>query len=395
MERLRNFSKTFTWYIVARCAELFSAIVVGSLAVRNIPLNDYSLIVFWSTIGGVGGSLASIGLDKYELSRFKLDGKSHFAKIYSLRVYATILVGLIILAIGFFRGEAGISLCAVFILLCKLFDHFRNALLVKEKGYLMYRYDSIKLFLGSIMRLLVVILYKDIILYFVSYGLEFLILSIIYRKRLTIGIRTLKLNVKKEFLIVRPLLLSTIMLAIYSKIDIYIVDMFISDSLGIYGATLRIIDIYFVISFGIIQLYWANILNRTDSKHYFGFYLISTTLFSVVSVIVLYVLRVPIYSILYGNDFVLDDDIFLFMVLRIPVMIWLSVTGDLLLFLNRHQTIPQRLIISLFVLAGLSCLNFTSLDAINVSKFFYLSMLSGAVLPFFFDKNFKYILKFI
>ena len=102
-----------------------------------------------------------------------------------------------------------------------------------------------------------------------------------------------------------------------------------------------------------------------------------------------------IVYVLYGSSYVFDGELFILIISRLPILSFLTLTGDMLLFNAKHKTIPIRLLISL-IMIFISIIILNQLQLFNLRTLtiaYSLALFFGGTLPFLFDKNFKSILK--
>jgi len=394
---VRTLSKLLSWLAAAKLVEVFSAFIVGSIIVRNLNTNDYGLFTYWISITAVASMLASLGLDKYELNRFRKENVLHFHGIFSLRLFTSLFLFICVLILGFVLGELKYAGPASFIILVKIFDHYRNRLLAINRSNDMYRIDVMKMLIGSTLRFIIICLIPKVEILLLTYLVEVVYLFIVFSKNLKQSIKSVRTNLKSIILKIWPLAISTILLGLYTKLDIFIIDLFYNkEILGNYGALLRIIDILFIATFSLLQLIWSYIITDFNYNRIKLFFRISIVFALILTSIICFSDNI-IVKILYGNSFNFNSILFLAILARLPIMIFLTVTGDILLFEGKFKTIPIRLVISisLFCVAVPFLRNLNLINPASISITYSVALFLGGLIPFFFDKNFKSILKLL
>ena len=394
---VRVLSKLLSWLAVAKIAEVFSAFIVGSLIVRNLNTYDYGLFTYWISITSVASMLASLGLDKYELNRFRKENDFHFHGIFSLRLFTSLFLWICVLILGFVLGDLKYAGPASFIILVKIFDHYRNRLLAMNRSNDMYRIDVMKMLIGSTLRLIIICLIPKVEILLLTYLVEVVYLFFVFSKKLKQSIKSVRTNLKSIILKIWPLAISTILLGLYTKLDIFIIDSFYNkEILGNYGALVRIIDILFIATFSLLQLIWSYIITDINYVRIKLFFRLSIVFALILTSIMCFSDHI-IVKILYGNSFNYNSILFLAVLARVPIMTFLTVTGDILLFEGKFKTIPIRLVISisLFCMAVLFLRNLNLINPASISISYSIALFLGGLIPFFFDKNFKSILKLL
>jgi O-antigen/teichoic acid export membrane protein len=219
-------TKLLSWLSLAKLGEIFSALIVGSLLVRNLSTYDYGVFTYWISITSFVSILASLGLDKYELNRHRKESAFHFKSVFSLRLFSTLFLCLCIILFGVFSGNIKYALPASFMILVKIFDHFRNRLLAENKSNLMYSIDVKKIFIGSMLRLITISLMPKVEILLLTYCVEVVYLLFVFRENITESFKSFQTNLKPLILKILPLTISAILLGLYSKADFFIVDFF-------------------------------------------------------------------------------------------------------------------------------------------------------------------------
>lgn len=391
----RHTASLLTWLFLAKLSEVFSALFVGSVIVRNLNSFDYGIFTYWISITATFSIISSLGLDKYELNRFNQESVDHFYGIFSIRLFASIILWVCIISVGYLRGEFQYALPSSFIIFVKIFDHYRNKLLADKQSNTMYKIDFKKILIGSFLRFFVISILPRVDLLLMTYIIELIYMFIVFRKKLHQSLLSLQIELRRNILKIWPLTVSTLLLALYTKLDIFLIDYFFGkELLGNYASLVRIVDIIFIAIFSLLQLRWSYIIAIPTHKKIKTFFRLSILSITIMSIVVGLAGDLIVY-VLYGSSYVFDGELFILIISRLPILSFLTLTGDMLLFNAKHKTIPIRLLISL-IMIFISIIILNQLQLFNLRTLtiaYSLALFFGGTLPFLFDKNFKSILK--
>ena len=258
---IRYFKNTL-WMFFEQGVRFFSLILVGIYIARYLGPEKFGLLSYAIAIVAIFMSISRLGMESIlvrELIIYSEERKEYLGTAHCLMFIASIIsVALISSIISLFENDSQTKLYIFIISIGMIFQTF----LVIDYSFqsqVKAKYSSIAksiaLSLGALIKIYLVYIQADLILFVFSYALDqvliFLFLVVIYvGKKQPNFLFVFNINIAKQLLkSIWPMVLSSLAIILYMRIDqVMIKNMLDSEQLGLYAAITRIYEAWVMVS---------------------------------------------------------------------------------------------------------------------------------------------------
>ena len=263
MNYLKKYLKNTGWLALEQLSRLITGVLVSLWVARYLGPEDFGSLNFIIAFLAIFGSLSKLGMDEIIVKRLVLKNEintSILATAFKARVIgASLIILLIILCLNFITLEKELKVLIIISSISFLFQsievldlYFQS--IVRVEKIIIFR--VIQLFLSGIIKVLLILINADLRYFALMILTDSIILFSLYLiplfhlkqlRKFFFG----KIDVKTIIKVLNeswPLVLSSIVVAIYMRIDqVMIKNLLNSTELGIYSAAVRISELFYFI----------------------------------------------------------------------------------------------------------------------------------------------------
>jgi O-antigen/teichoic acid export membrane protein len=285
-ETFKKYFKNTSWLFTEKILRLLISFIVTVLVVRYLGPEQFGLLSYAISFYGLFSAISILGLESISIRELvKNPGKRDniLGSVFLLRLVGGIVTLILISLTLFISGESTdisililiVSTSAIFQSFSVIDYYFRAEVKAKYSVYVM----TASVLFTSSLKILLIILEAPLIYFAIVFAIEFFAAAagflLIYKyNKLKIFNwkfrKELAINLLKDSW---PLILSGLVIAIYSKIDqVMIKNMLDSKQLGYYAAAVRLSEAWYFIPIALTNSLFPAIVNakNVSNKFYFN-----------------------------------------------------------------------------------------------------------------------------
>ena len=285
-ETFKKYFKNTSWLFVEKILRLLISLIVTILVVRYLGPEQFGLLSYAISFYGLFTAISILGLESIsirELVKYPERRDNILGSVFLLRLVGGIVTIILIALTLFISGEPTdisililiISTSAIFQSLSVIDYYFRAEVKAKYSVYVM---TASVLFISSI-KILLIILEAPLIYFAIVFSVEFFAAAtgflLVYKHN---KLKIINWKFRKETAVNLlkdswPLILSGLVIAIYTKIDqVMIKNMLDSKELGYYAAAVRLSEAWYFIPVALTNSIFPAIINakNVSDKFYFN-----------------------------------------------------------------------------------------------------------------------------
>jgi len=285
-ETFKKYFKNTSWLFTEKILRLLISFVVTVLVVRYLGPEQFGLLSYAISFYGLFSAISILGLESISIRELvKNPGKRDniLGSVFLLRLIGGIVTLILISLTLFISGESTdisililiVSTSAIFQSFSVIDYYFRAEVKAKYSVYVM----TASVLITSSLKILLIILEAPLIYFAIVFSVEFFAAAagflLVYKyNKLKIFNwkfrKELAINLLKDSW---PLILSGLVIAIYSKIDqVMIKNMLDSKQLGYYAAAVRLSEAWYFIPIALTNSLFPAIVNakNVSNKFYFN-----------------------------------------------------------------------------------------------------------------------------
>lgn len=385
------------WFLLTRIITLIIAFFTTIYVIRYLGPENYGTLSYAVSFVSLFGFIASFGIDQIIL-RELISRPDDEGKILGSGIFIKLIGGSIATAAAFISAviinSSQIELILVAIISLTLFGAAGQIIIHSYQAKVQSKYPSIINVLVSVIlaaaKLLVIFFDKGIIFfalilllesllyiifYFVSYQYHFKLLA-----KWTIDKETVKNLLRTSW----PLMLSTLSIAIYYRIDqVMLKHMIGTTAVGIYDAAVRLADVWYIIPIAIIGGLFPAIINaKNTSVEIFRKRLhlcaLLLTVLNLAIILPTNLLAPYLVNILFGTEFSGSSGV-------LTIYIWSLIGFSLAQLINTYLIAENYTVIFLYtsvitVLANIA-LNIVLIPLYGVNGAAFATLISYSLIP--------------
>ncbi len=277
----RKHLKNVSWMLGGRITSMFISFIATLYIARHLGPTNYGQLSYALSVVGILGFIAPLGLDSVlyrELVKFPERKNELLGTTLLLKLLAGILVATGTFFITFFSNTDDVSRVLIFILsgtfLFNAFQIINFEFLSRSESKYQSVISVLVTIILNILKILVLILGKGVIYLSLILLLESILYAalyvFIYQKKIENGIGKWTWNSSVAIMLLRdgfPVILVTGFTVIYARIDqIFIRHMIDVQSVGIYDAAVRLVDVWNFIPGAIVGALFPAIVRLQNSS---------------------------------------------------------------------------------------------------------------------------------
>lgn len=276
--RSESFKKYFAntgWLMGEKIIRLILATVVNIFVIRYLGPEDFGKLTYALSFVGLFSSFATLGIDTVlvrELVKRPQDESQLLGTTFLLRLTGSLIgIALIIITLQFMNNDAIVNAMILIISVGMIFQsvqiiepYFQSKVQAKYSVQAQF----ISLLFSSSVKLLLIYFTAPLIWFAVVQFIEIFVLAIGFLTAYKLNSGNFKLwNFKKEtavqlFKDSAPLLLASIFVSVYMKIDQVMIKQFLDDTaVGLYGTAVRLCEAWYFIPMAVTASLFPAIVN--------------------------------------------------------------------------------------------------------------------------------------
>ncbi len=357
---LKRYSKNTLWFLTARVSSLIVAFFTTIYVIRYLGPENYGTLSYAVSFVSLFGFIATLGIDSIvyrELVKRPEDEAKILGSALGLKLIGGTIAVLITIITALYIGATKIELILISIVSLTLLGASLQIITYAYQARVQSKYPAIITFSISIIlaiaKLLVIFFDKGII-YFalilllesILYGLFFVVAYQYHFKKLkswTFDGPTMKVLFATSW----PLMLSTVSIMIYARIDQVMLRHYIdTTAVGIYDAAVRLSDVWYIIPNVILGALFPAIINAQKVSpelfrkriHLCALLLIGLNLLIILPT---YLLAPYIIDLLFGKEYIGTSEV-------LSIYIWSLIGFSLGQLINTYLIAQNYIYIYLY-----------------------------------------------
>lgn len=357
---LKRYSKNTLWFLAARVSSLIVAFFTTIYVIRYLGPENYGTLSYAVSFVSLFGFIATLGIDSIvyrELVKRPEDEAKILGSALGLKLIGGTIAVLITIITALYIGATQIELILISIVSLTLLGASLQIITYAYQARVQSKYPAIITFSISIIlaiaKLLVIFFDKGII-YFalilllesILYGLFFVVAYQYHFKKLkswTFDGPTMKVLFATSW----PLMLSTVSIMIYARIDQVMLRYYIdTTAVGIYDAAVRLSDVWYIIPNVILGALFPAIINAQKVSpelfrkriHLCALLLIGLNLLIILPT---YLLAPYIIDLLFGKEYIGTSEV-------LSIYIWSLIGFSLGQLINTYLIAQNYIYIYLY-----------------------------------------------
>lgn len=401
----KKYFKNTSWLLVDYGYTLFVSFFVGIAAARYLGPEFFGVMVYSLTLYAVALGISGFGFDSIT-SRDGLNNKEDIGKIFGTYFYIRIfssIISFIISIIILYMNYSEVKLLAGIFILSPLLLQPLSVISVYFNMRVESKYNSIAKMVGttfsSILKILFIVLQFPI----QYFGFAVLIDTVITMSIIVFFYLYQKNKFKsfcfdKDYFVYLfknnwPIIIITIIAAVYTKVNIFMISYFMTDKdVGIYGAAFKLTEIWYNIPALIVTSLFPAIV-ASKSANYNEYIrriksLLRLLIFPFILISLATTLIGPfLINILLGKNFDPSSEILIYLIWTLPLHVFYIVTMNYLVVENSILKSMFRPVLALLLLIVLNIVIYNYQK--DLLGFVYANIISYFVSFFVLDILFK------
>ncbi|MCH7516532.1 MAG: flippase [Bacteroidetes bacterium] len=285
-DTFKKYFKNTSWLFAEKILRLLISFVVTVLVVRYLGPKQFGLLSYAISFYGLFSAISILGLESIsirELVKYPERRDNILGSVFLLRLVGGIVTIIFIALTLFISGEpTDISILILIISTSAIFQsfsvidyYFRAEVKAKYSVYVM----TASVLFTSSLKILLIILEAPLIYFAIVFSVEFFVAAagfLLVYKHNKLKIINWKFRKETAMNLLKdswPLILSGLVIAIYTKIDqVMIKNMLDSKELGYYAAAVRLSEAWYFIPVALTNSIFPAIINakKVSNKFYFN-----------------------------------------------------------------------------------------------------------------------------
>ncbi len=318
----RRYLRNTGWFLFARLTTLIVAFFTAIYVIRYLGPDNYGKLSYAVSFVSLFGFISSLGIDQViyrELVKRPQDEAVILGSGFALKVIGGLIATLLAIIAAFVFGSSQIELILISIVSLTLFGAAWQITTYAFQAKVLSKYPALITlgvsFILAIAKLAVIFFDKGIIYFALIFLLESVLYAIFYSLTYQYHFKNLfawrpQRAVMKRLLIDGwPLMLSTVSIVIYARIDQVMLRHYLdTTAVGIYDAAVRLSDVWYIIPNVILGALFPAIINarETSPRLFRKRILICAGLLLTLNLLIIVptnLLSPYIIDILYGDEF--------------------------------------------------------------------------------------------
>jgi len=323
MEGFKKYFKNTSWLLGNRAYGMLVGFFVSVLVTRYLGVENYGTLSYAISFVGLFGFIANLGIEQVlyrDLIKHKHKENELIGTALMLRLVSGSVAMLIAIAFAYLTKEQSNIMFLITVISASFIFQAFNVINYAFQARVHAKFPSIATFIVvsilAVLKLIVVLGGKGFYYFAVIYTLESLLYGIIflyfYNKYYSspFGWKFDKRIAKEMLIESAPLLLSTVFISIYSRIDqVLLKNMINVSAVGIYDVAVRLSELWYFIPTILVGSLFPSIVNakNTDEKVYAKRFISLTLMLvslSAITGLIVTVFAHFMLSILYGQEFI-------------------------------------------------------------------------------------------
>ena len=327
-EGFMKYLKNTSWLFLEKIIRMFAGLFVGAWLARYLGTDKFGIYSYVISFVGLFQVLATLGLDNFVIKRLVTEPNKKdllLGTAFALKLIGTfVMISVLLITINFTSNDLHTNILILIIASSAIFEsfkvidfYFQSKVLSK---FIVYS-NITSLIISSLIKVYLILTQAPLISFMYVFLIDSFVLALcyiffFYKNNETLKSWRFKTKLAKQLILESwPLIISSMVVAIYMKIDqVMIKEMLGNSAVGQYGAAVKLSEIWFFIPVVISSSLFPAIINSKNKS--IALYndrlqnLYDLMIYIAVSITIPIVLASDfIVNILYGSQYTLTANI--------------------------------------------------------------------------------------
>ncbi|MCE7556845.1 flippase [Aliivibrio fischeri] len=313
MIKSKDLTLNSLWFALSKLNTLLSGVVFFVILTRYIDKGVVGAFTYAQSIIAISAVFVSFGLSTSIVKQFSetpLNIKNIIRSVIAFQMIVA-FVAIVFLYLNFHENNL-IVIILSFTLLFKCSEVFKTFFDYNLSSKKYYKAELLILVLTTIFKIIVLLYTGDIIFVCVIILLEsmviFLIMLRMFNKNVSMYNNSVKVNFKEILRDAFPVLISSSIFIIYSRVDqLMVYNMSGDESQALYASAVKLSEGWYFIPLGVVTSYYSILANNKNDDNYFNYFsdaCLKVNSITIPAAILITLFSKQLISILYGESYI-------------------------------------------------------------------------------------------